>query len=486
MLATFVQTGGDYVPAQHEAGAVAMATGWAWATGRAGIACVHQGPGLTNALTALVDADRSGLPLVVIAGQAHDQTHHQHVASADVVNALGIQVRVPKTSEAGELTQVIADAESAGTTIVVLPPGSPEPVAPVDEPLRESAVSSTADDAAAAIADAQRVVLIAGRGAVRAGATPVIADLADHLDAALATSAPAHGAFAGHERCLGMIGGFASVGTTTALQGADLVIAFGASLDSWSTAGGRIFGADTRVLTVNRDAGTVARNLIEMTPPRSASGWVERSVQAARAPREFHPSSGLDPRVLLSEIDRRLPSTRLMSFDSGHFLAIASMTMTSTDGPHLQFGQDFQSVGLGLAHAIGAGIAQAGRLSVAVIGDGGAGMSILELTAGVDRGLPLLVLVVNDAGYGAEVHDFKATGLPMSLARFPVRDWGGVAQALGATSATITSLGDLTALDQWLQAPTGPLVLDCRVDPDVDAVSIMTGEGQAEWSHPGG
>ena len=61
MLAQFVQAGGDYVATQHEAGAVAMATGWAWATGRAGIASVHQGPGLTNALTAIVDADRFGV-----------------------------------------------------------------------------------------------------------------------------------------------------------------------------------------------------------------------------------------------------------------------------------------------------------------------------------------------------------------------------------------------------------------------------------------
>jgi len=74
----------------------------------------------------------------------------------------------------------------------------------------------------------------------------------------------------------------------------------------------------------------------------------------------------------------------------------------------------------------------------------------------------------------------------MSIAQFPIRDWAGVAQALGARAARVTTMRDVDALDQWLQSPTGPLVLDCRVDPDVDAVSIMTVEGREEWSHPGG
>jgi len=485
MLAQFVQAGGDYVAAQHEAGAVAMATGWAWSTGQTGIACVHQGPGLTNALTAIIDADRSGLPLVVIAGQASDDTHHQHVASADVITALGVQVRVPQTSKPRELTHMLVDAMSTGSTIVVLPPGTPGATGTSATTHPNSRTSSTTADIAAAIAAAEHPVFIAGRGATRSGATHAVAHLADHVDAALATSAPAHGAFAGSDRCLGMIGGFGSAGTTAALQSADLVVAFGAALDSWSTAGGRILGAHTRVMFVSHDALAVANALRDATPHRVASGWVQRAVAAAREPRNFTPSAGLDPRILLAEIDRRLPAERLMSFDSGHFLAIASMTMPTLDGPHLQFGQDFQSVGLGLAHAIGAGIAQPDRVSIAVIGDGGAGMSMLELTVAVDRDLPLLVVVVNDSGYGAEIHDFATTGLPMSIAQFPIRDWAGVAQALGARAARVTTMRDVDALDQWLQSPTGPLVLDCRVDPDVDAVSIMTVEGREEWSHPG-
>ena len=486
MLAQFVQAGGDYVATQHEAGAVAMATGWGWATGRAGIACVHQGPGLTNAFTALVDADRSGLPLVVIAGHATDSAHHQHVATAEVITALGIQVRVPQTSDSRELALVIADAETEGATIVVLPPGTPASSAVSARPPAQPYLSSITDEVAAAIAAADRPVLVAGRGAVRSGATAAIAELAEHIDSALATSAPAQGAFAGNDRCLGMIGGFGSAGATVALQNADLVVAFGASLDSWSTAGGRVFGAHTRVMFVSHDALAVANALREASPHRAASGWVQQAVAAAREPRDFTPSAGLDPRILLAEIDRRLPAERLMSFDSGHFLAIASMTMPTLDGPYLQFGQDFQSVGLGLAHAIGAGIAHPDRVSIAVIGDGGAGMSMHELTVAVDRGLPLLVVVVNDAGYGAEIHDFVTTGLPMSIAQFPTRDWAGVAQALGARGVHVNAMHDLAALDQWLTSPTEPLVLDCRVDPDVDAVSIMTPEGREEWSHPGG
>ena len=170
-----------------------------------------------------------------------------------------------------------------------------------------------------------------------------------------------------------------------------------------------------------------------------------------------------------------------MSFDSGHFLAIATMTMTSISGPTLQFGQDFQSVGLGLGHAIGASAADPNRVAVAVIGDGGAAMSIPEIATAVDLGLPLLVIVVNDGGYGAEVHDFAPLGLPVSIAQWAPRDWAGVSRALGAQAVTVRSLADLDVLGTWHHR--GPLVLDCHVDASVDAVSIMAPEGQAEWSH---
>lgn len=504
-LAGFRAGGGRYVPAQHEAGAVAMAAGWAAASGGVGVASTHQGPGFTNALTALIDADRGGVPVVLVSGHVDDRGHHQHVDTIAACDALGIAILAPGEGEGDvdldgptALAETLAWARVAQRPVVLIPPalpssGRPSRVLPahavgpqVTVPLTEELVHR--------IAEADRVGIVAGRGALRSGAIGDLRQLAQHLDAVLATSAPAQGAFWGDERCVGIIGGLASPAATAAIQSCDVVLAFGASLDGWSTAGGRAFSASSLVVRIDPravgngdvrgDAATTARAMLAALPSRTPKAWAREAAAAARLPLAFTPSAGplLDPRALMRRLDEMLPANRRIVYDSGHFIALASMLLTCVDGPHVLFGQDFQSVGLGLARAIGAASTGDDRVTVCVIGDGGAGMSILELVAAVDLGLSLLVVVVNDAAYGAEVHDFAPAGVPVSIAQFPIRDWAGVARALAARAATIDEIADLAVVEAWLADPSGPLVLDCRVDPQVDATSIMTQEGIAEWS----
>ncbi|MBU6245328.1 MAG: hypothetical protein KGP12_08950 [Actinomycetales bacterium] len=512
-LAGFRAGGGRYVPAQHEAGAVAMAAGWAAASGGVGVASTHQGPGFTNALTALIDADRGGVPVVLVSGHVDDRGHHQHVDTIAACDALGIAILAPVDVDVdvdvdvegegeGEgptaLAEALAWAQAAQRSIVLIPPappssGRPSRGLPVHAVSPQATVPLT-EELVQRIAESERVGIVAGRGALRSGAIGDLRQLAQHLDAVLATSAPAQGAFWEDERCVGIIGGFASPAATAAIQSCDVVLAFGASLDGWSTAGGRAFSASCLVVRIDpravgngdvrADAATTARAMLAALPSRAPKAWAREAAAAARRPRAFAPSAGplLDPRTLMRRLDEMLPANRRIVYDSGHFIAVASMLLTCVDGPHVLFGQDFQSVGLGLARAIGAASTEDDRVTVCVIGDGGAGMSILELVAAVDLGLSLLVVVVNDAAYGAEVHDFAPVGVPVSIAQFPIRDWAGVARALAARAATVRQIADLAAVEAWLVDPSGPLVLDCRVDPQVDATSIMTQEGIAEWS----
>jgi acetolactate synthase I/II/III large subunit len=123
--------------------------------------------------------------------------------------------------------------------------------------------------------------------------------------------------------------------------------------------------------------------------------------------------------------------------------------------------QAFQSVGLGLATAIEASDARPERITLAVIGDGGARMSLMELDTAVRLGLPLLVAVMNDAGYGAEVHDFEPLGVDVELA--------AVARGLGRRGATVRRLEDMEPVAAWSAAPTCPLLPDCKVNPEVAA-----------------
>jgi thiamine pyrophosphate-dependent acetolactate synthase large subunit-like protein len=131
------------------------------------------------------------------------------------------------------------------------------------------------------------------------------------------------------------------------------------------------------------------------------------------------------------------------------------------------FTQAYQSIGLGLASGMGAAIARPDRLTVACLGDGGALMSLPEVETVGRLGLPILVVIYDDAAYGAEVHHFAPMGEAVDLAQFPDTDFEGLARAAGCHGLTARSLDDLGALREWLAAPDRPFVLDAKVDPAI-------------------
>ena len=133
------------------------------------------------------------------------------------------------------------------------------------------------------------------------------------------------------------------------------------------------------------------------------------------------------------------------------------------------FPNGFQAVGLGLGNAIGAAIAEPDRPTVAAIGDGGAFMALAELETAARLKLTLLVVIYDDAAYGAEVHHFAPMGHDVSLVRFPDADLAGIARAAGAKAATVRRTDDLDVVTEWLANPHGPLVLDVKVNPTICA-----------------
>jgi thiamine pyrophosphate-dependent acetolactate synthase large subunit-like protein len=177
----------------------------------------------------------------------------------------------------------------------------------------------------------------------------------------------------------------------------------------------------------------------------------------------------IDPRTLMVALDDLLPDDRAVAIDSGHFMGWPAMYLPVSAPDQFVMAQAFQSVGLGLSTGIGAAVARPDRVTAAFIGDGGARMSLMELDTAVRLGLPLLVVVVNDAGYGAEVHDFEPLGVDVALARFSDVDFAAVARGLGANAATIRRREDLGPVRDWAVRPEAPLLLDCKVNPEVAA-----------------
>lgn len=507
IIAAFREAGGTYHAARHEAGAVAMADGWAQVSGETGLVTLHQGPGLANALTALVDAAKERTPLLVIAGEAA-APGAQWFDQAATLAALGVPLAVHRLTADTDPAELVAKARRDRRPIVLLapagvqaqparrrgpdvprPPASPSPAPEPDA----GAVSRLA----ARLSRARRPVILAGRGAALAGAGPLLRELGERTGALLATTAPAHGLFAGEPFAVGIAGGFASPLATRLLGRADLVLVAGASLGPWTTCDGRLFDAavveridlDARAgVAVAGDVARVAAALLEQVPRRTGWRTPELAAELAAYDRRAElPASGetggrVHPGVLWVELERRLPARRCVVLDSGHFMAWPSMLAEAAGPGTFLFGQAFQAVGLGLPRAVGAALARPDRLTVAVIGDGGAMMALGEIDTVVRAGAPLLVVVFDDAAYGAEVHDFAPLGVPVDAARFPDRDLAAIARAIGCDGVTVRRIADLDAVVRWCARPRGPLLVDAKVDPRIDATTLMTPLGAAGWS----
>jgi thiamine pyrophosphate-dependent acetolactate synthase large subunit-like protein len=370
------------------------------------------------------------------------------------------------------------DGGAAGPTLQLAPPRPDD---------------ATVARIAAILADARRPAIVAGRGAVLSDAGPALRRLGELTGAVLATSAVANGLFAGDPYDLGIAGGFATPTATRLLRDADVVLAVGASLNAWTTRHGTMFAPDAQVIQVDVDAEAIGAHrpvdvgaigdarltaealvaALEDTPaqPRTdelaariATGaWRDESYDETTA------VDVVDPRTLSIALDDLLPTERTVAVDSGHFMGWPSMYLRVPDAAGFVFPQAFQCVGLALGNAMGAALARPDRLTVAALGDGGALLSLPEFETLGRLGLPILVIVYNDAAYGAEVHHFRPMGHAVDLAQFADTDFAALARAAGCEGITARSIADLEFLRAWLEKREGPMVLDAKVDPDICA-----------------
>jgi thiamine pyrophosphate-dependent acetolactate synthase large subunit-like protein len=335
-------------------------------------------------------------------------------------------------------------------------------------------------------------VFVAGRGArpARAG----LEELADACGALLATSAVAKGLFHGSPWDLGVSGGFASPLAAELITAADLVVGWGSSLNMWTMRHGRLIGPGARVAQVDDDSAAIgahrpvdlgvlgdvactARAVLAAFGGRAGPGYRSQEVRS-RIAREVRwrdvpyddqgrPGVVIDPRTLTIALDDLLPAERVVAIDSGNFMGYPSMFLSVPDSRGFCFTQAYQSVGLGLASAIGAALAEPDRLPVAALGDGGALMGISELETVVRLGLPMVIVVYDDEAYGAEVHHFGPDGFSLDTVRFPPADIAAIGRGFGCAGVTVRGPEDLGPVRDWLAGPRDrPLVIDAKVASD--------------------
>src|SRR5439155_1103494 len=186
----------------------------------------------------------------------------------------------------------------------------------------------------------------------------------------------------------------------------------------------------------------------------------------------------IDTRTLTIALDDLLPHERTVVVDSGNFMGYPSMYLSVPDVAGFCFTQAFQAVGLGLASALGAAVARPDRLTVAALGDGGYLMSVAELTTAVRLGLPLAVVVYDDAAYGAEVHHFGPDGYPLDTVTFPDTDLAAIARRIDCLSTLSRSADRPSAAADGLDVGVAKL-------PAAAVTASVRGPSRG-WRHPDG
>jgi thiamine pyrophosphate-dependent acetolactate synthase large subunit-like protein len=500
--------GASFVAARHEGAAITMADAYARVSGEVGVCSVHQGPGLTNTATGLTEAAKSRTPLLLLAAENAASAIRSNfridqdglVAS---VGAIPERVYTPETAVADAARAHRRALVERAPVVLMLPLDvqaadcqyRPAEVGPRLRPVRPAlpAVREVAE----VLTAASRPLILAGRGAALAGAREPLERIGDHLGALLATSAVASGLFAGSPWELGISGGFASPTASALIAESDVVLAVGVALNMWTTRHGRLLGPAARVVQVDSDPSALGANHrvdLGVLGDAAETAWalleeLERAgpAQAGRRTPELgrrlrcgswreepldDRSTGerIDPRALSIALEEALPVQRTVVIDSGHFMGWPAMYLRVPDEKGFVFTQAFQAVGLGLASAIGAAVARPDRLTVAALGDGGALMGLSELETVRRLRLRMLIVVYNDAAYGAEVHHFAPHGAPLDLVRFPETDFAALARGAGLEGATVRRREDVRVVADWRSRPDAPaLLLDAKVVPDVVA-----------------
>lgn len=501
------ELGLGYFGSRHESAGIAMADGYVRVSGEIGVATTTQGPGLTNAITALVAARKARSPMVYVVGDvASFQTGWpqdiDHQAVFDAAGVPLIDLRDPAIAFSEAVRAVRLAWEQRGPVGLNLPTDLQEldwdpwtDDSSTDLPERDLSLVGDLDRAAEILTSARRPVVIAGRGTVESGCYPQLLEIGDRIGALFATTLKGKGMFAESPYTLGMAGGLGTNLSATLIGQADVVLVVGAALNDFTTIrqtllrpGARVVRCDLdpNVATANvsedcrlvGDAATATSELLAQLAARDVSSTGYRTDDVVEQLGSFRPQDEIvlvhepgliDPRELVMVLDELLPEQRTVATDAGRFFGDPCAYMSVPDGRSFVDGISFGSIGLGMGLSMGASVARPDRPTVLYVGDGGMFMSLGELETAVRYGLPLIVVVMNDAAYGSELQISRVWNLPDHLSLFRQGDFAAIASGIGAHSARASSLDEVRSAMAGCDLSLGPFVLDCTINPNISA-----------------
>jgi thiamine pyrophosphate-dependent acetolactate synthase large subunit-like protein len=499
---------------RHEHCALAAAMAYARKNRDVGVATVTCGPGVTQLITALPAAVRAHLPLVVFAGESPLKSgwYNQELDQAPLITATGAayhRLHMPERMPVATRDAFLQARRERRPVVLGVPfdlqnlpwDGPTDLPRPSRELLpRPSPMPPHPDDVAGAarlLAGAERVVVLAGLGAVEAGAGAACRALAAKTGGLLSTTLPARGLFHDDPFCIGISGSFTPEVGIEYLAQADLVVAVGCSLAYHAGGGGQLWpkakmlhididpvavsqGQEVARHHLRADARLGVEAVTAALPARNGGrGGSWRSDAMAARIRDSKPDSHLfeiepgllDPRHVVEALEEALPDDWEMVNSGGHCSWFFAQMPSRPQEKFLTI-REFGAIGNGISFAMGVAAARPDRTVVLFDGDGSLMMHVQELETIKRHRLNILIVVMNDAAYGSELHKLRSEGMAEDGSVFGYCDFAAIARGFGLAGKTVKNLDDVPKLVTEFAASGGGAVWDFHVSDKVVSPTI--------------
>ena len=504
-----------HILVRHEQGAGHAATGYAQATGRTGVCIVTSGPGATNLVTPIADAQMDSVPIVAITGQVASGaigtdafqeadirgitmpiTKHSFLVTKpeDIARSIAEAFHIASTGRPGAvLVDIAKDALQMQTEF-----NYPKNIELGGYSPKLDASPEAIRDAAALIAQSKAPVLYIGGGAIKAGAHKELLKLAELTGAPVVTTLMARGAFPdSHPQHLGMPGMHGTVAAVTALQKADLLITLGARFDDRVTGKLSTFAPNAKIIHADIDPAEIGKNrradvaligdlklTIEALIPAlksefkknqpDISAWLTQAYGwRTRFPLGYdHPKDGsVSPQYVIERIGKLSGPDAIYVAGVGQHQMWASQFI-SYEKPRTWLNSGgLGTMGYAVPAAMGAKVGAPDTTVWAIDGDGCFQMTNQELVTCALNNIPIKVAVINNESLGMVrqwqtlFYNERYSNTELHSKRIP--DFAKLADAMGCVGLTCDSTDDVDkTIAQAMEINDRPVVVDFSVHRD--------------------
>jgi acetolactate synthase-1/2/3 large subunit/sulfoacetaldehyde acetyltransferase len=503
-----------WLGARHEQSAAHMADGYARVARKPGVCLVHNGPGVTNALTGVAAAMKAGSPVVLVAGAvAQAEMFRGAIQELDQLALLKPLVKWnAQATSVARIPPLLHDAWRRAMTPrhgpvhvdiprnlfleageITLPRGHLPYIA-----ASVNSADSSIQQACKWLLKARRPLILAGGGVLWAQASREVMQLADRLAAPVATAYGHLDAVPStHPLALGQLGRDGSPAAKRYGQTADVILALGTSLGPFTTFfSSEYVSARAQIIQVDLDPDALGRHFLlalgivgdigsvvqalnsavrpsaKTTDPRREQRRrvVQQLREAWHRTRKRQMASDampIRPQRVFQELRRVLAKEAILVLDEGNATAYAHHLWDSDAPGTFLTSQELACIGSGYPTALGAQAAAPDRQVVAVCGDGGFSMAMHELGTAVQYGLNVVVVVLNNQGWGAEKayqkYHYDGRYFAVDLVN---PSFAAVAQSFGARGTQVTKPEELAGVLQDALAARRPSVIDVMIDPE--------------------